>query len=262
MLRDRLTRRIVALRPAYGVYRRLTGRRRNQNRYVGCFDSFDQARAAVPPRHKVGYDNAELASWYRERLDRVFPDDYPLLFWLERLLPELTSIFDFGGHVGLHFHGWRKLMAWPERLIWTVCEVPAVVDAGKRLAGERGTPQLKFTTRPDDVAGADLFLASGSLQYLEPGFLPRLLEGASGRPKHLLLNKLPVHPERDYVTLQDAHLTFHPYTVISRARLISSLEAVGYQLVDEWQSHELDCQVMLRPDLDVTAYTGAHFAQR
>lgn len=40
---------------------------------------------------------------------------------------------------------------------------------------------------------------------------------------------------------------------------MGALERLGYQLVDEWQSHEFDCRIMLRPDLDVPAYSGAYF---
>ncbi len=255
-----LTNRIAQNWNAYRLYRRVTSRRRNSNRYSGVFETFEQARAAVPAGRHIGYDTEELASWYRDRLDRVFVEDYPALFWLQRLLPDVKHVFDFGGHVGVHYFGWQKLMQWPKELKWTVSEVPAVVDAGRKLAEERKATQLHFTSRPEDADGADLFLASGSLQYLEPGFLPSLLGGLKKRPRQVLLNKLPVHPERDYVTLQDAHLTFHPYTVVSRPRLIESLGALGYRLVDEWQSHEHDCSIMLQPQLDVPAYTGALFS--
>lgn len=255
-----LTNRLAQNWNVYRVYRRITNRRRNLNRYSGVFQTFEEARAAAPSGRQVGYDSAELASWYRERLGRVFVEDYPLLFWLQRLLPELKHVFDFGGHVGLHYFGWGTKLQWPKSLKWTVSEVPAVVDSGRVLAKERGATQLDFTTRPEDADGADLFLASGSLQYLPPGFLPSLLGGLKRRPKHVLLSKLPVHPERDFVTLQDAHLTFHPYTVVSHGRLVESLSALGYRLVDEWQSHEHNCSIMLQPELDVPAYTGALFS--
>lgn len=255
-----VTNRIAQSWNLYRVYRRITSGRRNVNRFSGVFSTFDEARAAVPAGRQVGYDTTELASWYRERLDTVYVEDYPVLFWMQRLLPGLKRVFDFGGHIGLHFYAWNKVMNWPATLRWTVSEVPAVVDEGRAFAKERGATQLDFTARPQDCDGADLFLASGSLQYLEPGFLPSLLGEVKQRPKHVLLSKLPVHANRDYVTLQDAHLTFHPYTIVSRARLVDAMSALGYQLKDEWQSHEHDCRVMLQPALDVPAYTGALFS--
>jgi putative methyltransferase (TIGR04325 family) len=241
--------------------RRLT--RPEVNVYSGEFASFEAARAAIPRRALVGYDNPELAGWYREQLDQVQSDDYAVLFWLERLLTGVESVFDFGGHVGLHFYAWSRVIALPEAVRWKVCEVQAVVDAGRALARERRVEQqLDFTTDVTEADGASLFVASGSLQYLEPGFLWRSLGGLRRRPRHLLLNKLPVHPSRDFITVQDTGVSFHPYSVVSRRTLDAQLGDLGYHRLDGWTSAALACRVALRPELDVAAYSGGCWVLR
>jgi putative methyltransferase (TIGR04325 family) len=231
--------------------------RRNRNRFLGSFESFAAAEAAAPRKARLGYDNAELASWYRERLGRIQSEDYPVLFWLQRALADTRGIFDFGGHVGLHFFAFDPLLTWPAGSTWTVCDVPAVVEAGRRVASERGAPrELRFTTRPEDADGADLFLASGSLQYLPIGFLHDLLRRLSRPPKRLLINKLPLHPTVAYTTLQDTRASFHPYAVDSRPRWLSELGVLGYRALGEWSNFEHDCRVSLRSELNVPEYSG------
>lgn len=245
------------------VRHRLVGRYRNPNLYTGEFGSFAEARAAIPAGRPVGYDSAEMASWYRERLDAVQPEDYPVLFWLARVVPEVKTVFDFGGHVGLHYFSWQRLVAWPKGLRWTVGEVAAVVEAGRAVARERNAEgSLSFTTEVRDANGAGVFVASGSVQYLEPGFLWHALGALERRPRHLLFNKLPVHESRDFVTIQDAGASFHPYSVVARGTLEHELARLGYERIDAWKNPGLDCLVYLRRDLHVSSYSGAYWRLR
>jgi putative methyltransferase (TIGR04325 family) len=233
------------------------------NVYSGVFESFEEARAAIPARGLVGYDHPELAGWYREQLDHVQSEDYAALFWMERLLTGVQTVFDFGGHVGLHFHAWSRVLTLPEAVHWTVCEVAAVVEAGRALARERGVEQrLDFTTDVTKADGASVFVASGSLQYLQPGFLWRSLTGLRRRPRYLLLNKLPVHPSRDFITVQDTGASFHPYTVVSQPTLDTQLADLGYHRLDGWKASGLECRVPLQPELDVLEYSGSCWVLR
>src|SRR5262245_32331073 len=87
-------------------YARLFARSPSVSLFRGVFRTFDGARRSAPDRARVGYDLAEAASMYDSRLDRVFISDYPMLFWLDRLLKPNASIFDLGGHVGLSYYGY------------------------------------------------------------------------------------------------------------------------------------------------------------
>lgn len=255
-----LTNAVSKRAEVHRVYRKLTPTWHNTNRYTGIYGSFSEATAAIPRGRQQGYDSKELASWYRERLDRPFSDDYPVMFWLKPLVRAGQSVFDFGGHVGLHYFGWRKHLGTPDAVRWQVCDVPAVVESGRELAQQRNAPKtLSYTAEPKDSDGFDVFMASGSLQYLEGGFLEQLLSGLKKRPRYVLLNKLPVHPTTSFVTVQDTALSYHPYFVTSRADLLQPLERLGYRLRDEWYNPEHDCPVMLRPDRSVKAYSGFLF---
>ncbi len=254
-----LLERLMRSSRARRLQRRLVNTPGNSNIFTGEYRSFAEAEAAIPRGEVVGYDNSLLASWYRERLDKVHDEDYPLLFWLQRLAPALESVLDFGGHVGLHFYAWKPLLGFPQSLRWQVCEVPAVAEAGRALAKERGASQLTFTSDVAQADGVSLFLASGSLQYLEPGFLWRSLGALKQRPKHLLLNKLPVHESRGYVTVQDTRSSFHPYTVTACGELERELKRLGYRKEAEWKNPGFDCRIVLQPALDVPAYSGGYW---
>src|SRR3954470_24047447 len=147
------------------------------NFYAGVYRTFDEAKSSIPPRQAQGFDNQTAAGFYRERLEKVFPADYAALFWLQPLLKESTRIFDFGGHVGLHFYSWRKMLSLPASVRWIVAEVPAVCAAGTAIAKERGTSdQISFTDGGLAACdGTDVFFSGGALQYLEPDALPKAL---------------------------------------------------------------------------------------
>src|SRR6185295_18174932 len=145
--------------------------------------TFDEAKRNVPALITEGYDNSAAAGFYRERLDRVFSDDYPVLFWLRPLIREGIRVFDFGGHVGLHFYAYQQLVELPKSARWLVADVPAVCEAGAKLATERGVAeQLSFGDGLAAGDGSDVFLSSGALQYLEATALGAALKAASKPP--------------------------------------------------------------------------------
>ena len=147
--------------------------------FRGVFETFEEAIQSAPRTKSVGYDNEELALEYQQMLEQenwehssrlVAPYDYPVMFWLGEILGhgDVKSVFDFGGNVGIHYYGYRKYLEYPETLRWFVCDVPAIVKVGKTIAEKRDcTTSLVFTCSFQDVNGKDVFLASGSVQYVE-----------------------------------------------------------------------------------------------
>jgi putative methyltransferase (TIGR04325 family) len=228
----------------------------------GVYSTFDEARLAIPKNRRVGYDQPAMAAMYRERIARVYAADYPVVYWLSRAMTSARRLFDFGGHVGIQYYSFRPYVDDFARLEWMVCDLPEVIKAGRDLATERKAAGLTFTDRFADVDGADVFLASGSLQFLEAGFLPSALAQVTRRPPHLVINKTPVHERKEFVTVHDNGPACHPYTVFQRDRLVSSLEELGYQLVDRWDNPELTLQVPCFPEYDVAAYSGFYFRAR
>lgn len=224
------------------------------NRFYGVFPDFAAAEAAIPGGARVGYDHEELAGFYRDRLDRIALDDYPVVYWLRRFGAECKDVFDFGGHVGVHFFAYRKYL--DRAMPWLVCDVAAVTRAGAILAKERGAAELEFTTDPQTSDGRELFLSAGALQYLPRGHVAEVLRKLTKLPKHIVLSKLPVHDDEGFVTLQDTGVSVHPYTVFRRDELLGDLGALGYRVVDEWKASEHHCRILLEPRRSVLAYSG------
>jgi putative methyltransferase (TIGR04325 family) len=228
----------------------------------GVYGTFAEALAAVPRNRGTGYDQPAMAAMYRERLARVYANDYPVLYWLSRCMAEVHHLFDFGGHVGIHFYSFGRYLDYPPGFRWTVCDVAAVLEAGRQLAVERKASGIGFTSRFEDIEGADVLFASGSLQFLEADFLTASLRKVSRRPKHLIVNKTPVHATKQFVTLHDNGPALHPYTVFARDGFIAGIEALGYEMVDAWENPELTVEVPLFPEYDVPTYSGFYFRAR
>jgi len=102
---SRLLGRWPALRyPLERRYERLFAGRPSYNLYRGVFRDFTDARRSAPDQALTGYDHSEAARMYDGRLARVFPSDYPVMFWLAKLFPPGVSVFDLGGHVGIAYY--------------------------------------------------------------------------------------------------------------------------------------------------------------
>ncbi|MEO6239497.1 MAG: methyltransferase, TIGR04325 family [Vicinamibacterales bacterium] len=223
--------------------------------FHGIYPDFAAALSAVPESSPVGYDRDEMATLYQERLDRVFPCDYPIMFWLGRNLKPGLKIFDVGGHVGLSFYGYRDRLPLPADAVWMVQDLPRIVNAGVALARDRGDLRLTFTEHLNDADGADILIASGSLQYIESP-LASVLAAITTRPPVLLLHKLPLTDGPSFVTLQNTVHSFNPYRVFNRTEFVRSFAAVGYQLVDSWDDNQRSCLLPYAPERSVPHYTG------
>ena len=227
--------------------------------FRGIYPDFATARAAAPAGRPIGYDNEETAWRVADERHRVFDWDYPMLFWMGRLLPETGRVFDLGGNVGISYYAWRRYLTWPDGLDWLVADVPHVVAAGERLAREEPSIGLRFTTSLDELPRADLMIAAGVLQFLEDPFgslaLPR------GLPRHILINKTPLTDRDDAVTLQATGASFCPYHLFNRARFLARFEARGYRLVDSWTTQGMGMRVPFHPVHDIAAFSGCYFVR-
>lgn len=226
--------------------------------WAGVFGSFAEAAAAAPRQLPLGYDQPAAATLYDDRPTRASAKDYPVLFWLQRILGPSSSVFDFGGHVGVSYYVYRQYLERDSPLDWTVCDVPAVVEAGEIRARARGESELRFTTRFEDCSGAHVLLASGSLQYVEPS-LSTLLSGLPVRPRHVLINKLPTHSDREFVTLQSLGVAYCPYRISARDALPASLASLGYEEVDSWENPEARTRLPFHPEASPITWRGHYF---
>jgi putative methyltransferase (TIGR04325 family) len=227
------------------------------NIYRGIYSSYAEALRSAPSTKPIGYDNSDSATIYLERTDRILPSDYPVLFWLQKLwLDGCTSVFDLGGNIGVSYRAYRRLATYPASLRWVVHDVPTIVKLGRQWVSENDAQgHLSFTDDPADATGADILLANGALQYL-PYELHQLLGELNKLPTHLLVNRLPLHPAQSFFTLQSTGFAFCPYRVLSEARFVTSLVALGYSVVDRWKVPELNCHIPFAPERSFNGYQG------
>lgn len=230
--------------------------------YFGLFKSFSEARAWLPVSPE--FDHAALADEYiNVRSKKVFPYDYPVLWWLEHAFREgATHVLDIGGSVGVHYYAYQRYLQLPKGLSWRVVEVPAIAAIGRAMELDANTGVLSFAEALEgELSGNDVWIGAGSLQYLEHARPGELLERCPQRPKHVLLNKLPLYDGEDYVTTQNIGAgCFAPVHVYNRQRYIQEVEAMGYRLQDQWQVPERSIYLPGFPERSFPTFSGLYFS--
>src|SRR3546814_12163657 len=87
-------------------------------------------------------------------MQRIRVSDYPLVFWLGRLIADgQRSVFDLGGHIGVSYYGFRKYTDYPPDLSWTIHDLPSEMAAGRRWA--QGHEPERQHPSPDPGQHAD-----------------------------------------------------------------------------------------------------------
>jgi putative methyltransferase (TIGR04325 family) len=244
------------LEAAYGWYfNRVGGQVRM---FRGIFPDFGTAKRAIPDARHVGYDNEASADRVADDRFRIIASDYPVLFWLQRLLPQCRLLFDWGGNIGISYYAYRRHLRYPGELTWLISDVPAVVRYGEKLARQESAPHLRFTVGTGAIAAADVLLAAGSLQFIEDHWAP--LRKAGSLPQHVVLNKIPAFNRRAAVTLQNMGTALCPYHLFNRDALVRGFEDLGYRLVDEWAMPDCACRIPFYPEQSIAAYSGFYFA--
>jgi putative methyltransferase (TIGR04325 family) len=229
--------------------------------FRGVFANFSQARQSAPSTKSVGFNSAACAQQFQERRHHVYSFDYPVLFWLRCLLRENPAIFDLGGHVGIQFYSYSRYLQYPADLRWKVCDLPEITKEGQTLAAAEGHTALSFTNHLEDADGADILLAAGSLQYVEsPGFA-ELLSSLKRKPRHLLVNKVPLYDGDPFVTLQNGGSAFHPMYVFNRGEFIDSLASLGYRVIDTWDVVTHPGHIPFHPDRSFACHSGLYLTK-
>ena len=227
---------------------------------AGVFRSFEETRAWLPKSRE--FDAAELADHYLTvRTQRIFEYDYPVMFWLATAISSgARRILDIGGSVGVHYIAYRRVMTYPLDLTWTVAEVPSMARIGGELARQRELSGLRFIDSSEMAPlEADVWLSAGAIHYFEQQ-PEEILACASRRPRHIILNKLPLYDGEPFVTAQNLDKgLFAPHHVYNRMQLVSSIASMGYALVDEWSVSERDLYLLGRPEKSFPQYSGLYF---
>jgi putative methyltransferase (TIGR04325 family) len=228
--------------------------------FHGIYPDFSAAVRDIPAGRLEGHDSEAAALRLAHERLRICPFDYPIMFWLQKLLPGCRLLFDLGGGVGISYFGYRKYLKYPADMIWLVNELPASVALGSRIAREEGGEALRFTTSLEELPSADILLAAGSLQLIEDPFA--LLRSVANLPPHILINKVPVGNMPAAVTLHNMGPALCAYHLFNRADFMAGFQALGYELVDEWATPDLSARIPYFPDYSLRSYTGFYWQRR
>ena len=242
---------------AYDLYSsRASGYRRL---YRGVYPDLASAKKSIPKNRFSGYDNEPSARRLLSELDRINLNDYPVLFWLSRLLPETQLLFDWGGYVGISYFSYARYLDYPDRLEWLVNDVPAVVELGRKIAAQKAAPHLRFTSSFDELEKAGVLLSAGSLHFIEDPFpLLRTLK----LPLHILVNKAPLYENPTAITLQNMGTAFCVNYLFNRSEFVQNFLALGYEMIDCWKIDSLACRIPFHRKHSIPAYSGFYFRRK
>lgn len=227
--------------------------------FHGIYPDFASAARDIPAGRLEGHDNEASALRLADARLHVSPFDYPVMFWLQQLLPGCRLLFDFGGGVGISYFGYRKYLQYPPTMTWLVAELPAAAALGAKIASQESAESLRFTTSLDELPHADILLLAGVLQLIEKPF--EMLRSVPSLPPHLLINKIPLYDMPAAVTLHNTGAALCAYHLFNRAQFLSGCQSLGYQLVDEWATPELSLKIPYFPAHRIQAYRGFYFAK-
>lgn len=244
------------------LYRRLFERRSfGDNVYSGIYASHALALAAAErvtrPSSYEQFDPAAFAGGGMYGRQGIRVSDYPLVYWLNRLFGEgCRSVFDLGGHDGVTYYSFARLLDYPADMRWIVHDVPNAMAAGAEWAREHDAQkQLSFAASRFDASGCDVLLSSGTLQYLDYT-LSDLLAELPVPPPQVLVNLVPMHPEKSFFTLQNMGRAVMPYRVQAVPDFVEAMQGLGYSVLDQWHSRERHLRVPFEPGYRVDAYAG------
>jgi putative methyltransferase (TIGR04325 family) len=247
-------------------YAAYTNRRQDHGGlFVGKFDSYEEALAAIPATSERGWDNGKTSRIWINHPDFIQPITYTMLFWLARLLPELehrghARILDYGGSVGLSYYAYTKRNSLAPDTEWTVAEVPKIVESGRALAENKGAAgQLAFIPSSETLPAADILYSGGALQY-DPLGVPGILERCAAVAPHILLNKLPLTEGRSYWTTQNIGTAIAPYRIFNRREFLDYFSSWGYKVVDEWKVFSISVDVPFHPEICVPQLSGMYLS--
>jgi putative methyltransferase (TIGR04325 family) len=239
------------------IYDRRFANNRSEQLYRGIFGSMAEAAASAPATRPIGYDQAESAGLYAWMHHEVAIADYPMLYWMHRLAPEVRTLFDYGGHTGIKYYAYAPFVRFPDGFVWTVSDVPAIARAGAALARERGAANLRFVSDFAAVDGQDLLFCSGSLQYIDDS-LATLLGRVARRPRHVLVNTTPFDEGPTFYTLNSIGTAFCPYKVQNYAEFAAGMTQLGYEVVHRWSIPGKNTTIPMHPERSTFEYRGLY----
>tara|TARA_Y100001978_G_scaffold203135_1_gene226956 strand:- start:376 stop:1263 length:888 start_codon:yes stop_codon:yes gene_type:complete len=233
--------------------------------FYGIYKSFSEARSSAPKTKLNNYDSIEQAEWDKKQFELHFEKlqayDYPVIYWISRL-HELTGkpfrVLDFGGNAGNHFYAYKKAIIHDFIEKWVVCDLPNIVSVGEEFKKYHEARLLSFVNSLPENYDVDLFLASGSIQYVDesnPAFFIKYLKR---KPSYLIINRIPLlnGENKSKITLQNVHKSYSPMYTYNYNEFFASFCSIGYEILDIWRDFSCNCIIPHESRLQIPYYHG------
>ncbi len=219
------------------------------------FNSLNEAASAIAGCDGGGFISRQYQDLHLSFSRNARPSDYAALFYLNAILPEVNTVFDFGGSVGNVYYCYERYLKFSSEFGWTVYDLPETLHYGKALAVERGAQHLKFSSDFAEAEGVDLFIASGSLHYFDTP-LSSLIAKLEKKPRFILINRTPLVESAPIATVQKGAGSLVACMLHNRSSLIEGFAGIGYDVVDVWPVLELSLDIPCYPDFSPHNYIG------
>ncbi len=235
------------------------------NSFRGVYSSFAEALSSIPKNIEKEYyiDEKSLEALDVEaeiiRLEKINPDDFTLLPYLQKAFAESQTLFELGGNTGNAYFSYQKHIEYPPEIRWIICDLPVAVNVGRHLFSKIEDPRICFTTSLEKMNQVDILLTSGTLQYIEPS-LPKLLGQLVAKPRNVIVNRVPLYEGEEYVTLQSFIDSYVPYKVENIENFLQNMFNLGYELIDTW-TKKRTMNIPFHPECFVDSYKGFYFRQ-
>lgn len=240
--------------PASAALARLRQHSRRPTRFAGAWPTRAAALASLPDTAKAGYDDPSVAEVSFEFMAQVASTDYPVLFWMHRILKPGDRVLDAGGHLGTKYLAWRDHLDLAQ-IAWTVQDLPGIVQAARAAQAEGRVPSAVTFVETAQGVAADVLLASGLLQYLDRPLGDVVAEMAAP-PRQIVLNKVATRKGPGVVTLERIGPARVPYQIRNRTQFEDSLNGFGYRVADSWDLPELSHVIPTHPWLGPSLSRG------
>jgi putative methyltransferase (TIGR04325 family) len=233
--------------------------------FYGVYDSFEEARSAAPKTKQNHYNSKDQAEWDKQQIEVHFEKlqsyDYPVVHWISRLYErnkKSYNILDFGGNAGNHFYAYNKALVHDFIRKWLVCDLPSITALGEEFKKNHEADLLSFVNSLPMNYDVELFLASGSIQYVDesdPTFFIRELER---KPKYLIINRIPLlqGESKQKITLQNVHKAYAPMYTYNHNEFFNAFSSKGYKVLDIWRDFGCNCIIPHEKKLHIPYYHG------
>jgi putative methyltransferase (TIGR04325 family) len=226
--------------------------------YLRVFESLREAEVAARPYAEGGHQHPHYATLHMSLSVVPRPSDYAALLHMRGMILNRSKIFDLGGNIGNLFYLYDRYLDLPPDCTWLVFDLPVWVESGQDVATNRGEIRLRFTTKWEDAAGAELLIASASLHYFDTP-LSQMVSELPEKPSHILINRTPLIDGPTKATVQDGGIHRVACVLYNRTEFVTAFEAIGYEVVDSWKAWELSLKLVGKPEYSALPYSGFFF---